>query len=116
MAAPTQGPQPSDLQTFLGANATVETNQASSLLAYVTQLVNAYCRGVGFTVGTGGVLIPNQDLWYVILGASARLWAHPRQLPVDETDGNESASWRAGFSGWSLAELSVLDRYRIRAL
>jgi hypothetical protein len=116
VTAPTQGPQPSDLQNFLGANATVETNQASSLLLYIAQLVSAYTRGVGFTVGTGGALIPNQDLFYVILGAAARIWAHPRQLPVDSTEGQESVSWHAGFNGWTVAETFVLDRYRVRAV
>jgi hypothetical protein len=116
VTAPTAPPQASDLQTFLGANATVDPTQGASLIAYVTQLVNAYTRGVGFTTGTGGVLIPNQDLFYVILGASARIWAHPRQLPVDSTEGQESVSWHAGFNGWTVAETFVLDRYRVRAL
>ena len=40
------------------------------MIAYVSQLVQAYTRGVGFT--NGGV--PNADLWQVILGASARVW------------------------------------------
>jgi hypothetical protein len=82
------------------------------VIAYVSQLVQAYTRGVGFT--NGGV--PNADLWQVILGASARVWAHPRQLPVDQTEGEESVSWRAGFNGWTAAELTLLARYRIKAL
>ncbi|HWF28709.1 MAG TPA: hypothetical protein VG327_10085 [Mycobacterium sp.] len=104
-------PQASDLQTFLGANASVDPTQGAAAIAYVTQLVNAYTRGVGFTNG-----VPNADLAAVILGASARVWAHPRQLPVDQTEGQESVSWRAGFNSWSLAERSVLDRWRVRAL
>jgi hypothetical protein len=111
VTAPTQGPQSSDLQTFLGANASVDPTQGAALIAYVTQLVNAYTRGVGFTAG-----VPNADLAAVILGASARIWAHPRQLPVDSTEGQESVSWHAGFTGWTVAETFVLDRYRIRAL
>jgi hypothetical protein len=81
------------------------------VIAYVSQLVSAYTRGVGFTNG-----VPNSDLWYVILGAAARVWAHPRQLPVESTEGQESVSWRAGFSGWSVSESLVLDRYRVRAV
>lgn len=77
----------------------------------MTQLVNAYTRGVGFTAG-----VPNADLSAVILGASARVWAHPRQLPVDQTEGGESVSWHAGFNGWSVAETLVLARYRRRAV
>jgi hypothetical protein len=75
VTAPTGLPAYTDLQNFLGANATVESTQGASLIAYVGQLVYAATRGVGFTLGTGsnaGALIPNQDLWNLILGASAR--------------------------------------------
>jgi hypothetical protein len=116
VTAPTGLPQYSDLANFLGANAVVDPTQGAACIAYVAQLVSAYVRGVGFTTGAGGALIPNADLWQVILGASARVWAHPRQLPVDQTEGQESVSWRAGFNGWSVAETLVLDRYRVRAL
>jgi hypothetical protein len=111
VTAPTQLPQASDLQNFLGANASVDSTQAAALISYIAQLVSGYTRGVGFTDG-----IPNQDLWFVILGAAARIWAHPRQLPVEQTEGQESVSWRAGFNGWSVAETLVMDRYRKRAL
>jgi hypothetical protein len=111
VTAPTQGPQSSDLQTFLGANAVVEPTQGASVIAYVSQLVSSYTRTVGFTNG-----VPNSDLWQVILGASARVWAHPRQLPVDSTEGQESVSWHAGFNGWTVAETFVLNRYRRLAL
>ncbi len=104
-------PQASDLQAFLGANASVDPDQGAAVIAYTTQLVNAYTRGVGFTAG-----VPNADLAAVILGAAARVWAHPRQLPVDETEGQESVSWHAGFNGWTTAELVTLARYRVRAL
>ena len=107
MAAPTA----SDLQSFLGANAAVDPAQGAAVIAYVTQLVNANTRGVGFTAG-----VPNADLSAVILGASARVWAHPRQLPVDQTEGGESVSWHAGFSGWTAAELMTLARYRVKSL
>jgi hypothetical protein len=52
----------------------------------------------------------------VILGASARVWAHPRQLPVDQTEGAETVSWHAGFHGWSVSETITLDRCRVKAL
>ena len=75
-------------------------------------MARAYTRGVGFD-STGA---PNADIAAVIVTASARLWAHPRQLPVDETEGAESASWHAGFNGWSVSETVVLDGYRVKAL
>lgn len=111
MTAPTGVPAYTDLQNFLGENATVNPTQGAALIAYVTQLVSAYTRGAGFTAG-----VPNADLWQVILGASARIWAHPRQLALDSTQGQESVSWRGSFNGWTVAETFVLDRSRIRAL
>jgi hypothetical protein len=80
------------------------------VLSTITQLANAYTRGVGFTNG-----VPNADIAAVILTAAARLLAHPRQLAVDETVGPDSASFRAGFSGWSVLETIVLNRYRVTA-
>jgi hypothetical protein len=74
-------------------------------------MAQAYTRGAGWSAG-----VPNADIAAVIVTASARLWSHPRQLPVDEIEGQESASWRAGFTGFSVVELLVLDRYRVRAL
>jgi hypothetical protein len=50
-------------------------------------------------------------------------WGHPGFWRVYlyiwvslQTQGQESVSWRAEFTGWSVAETLVLDRYRLRAL
>jgi hypothetical protein len=105
-------PQVSDLTELLyGASGqAVDSEQGAQVLATVTQLANAYTRGVGFTAGT-----PNADISAVILTAAARLYAHPRQLAVDETVGPDSASFRGGFNGWSVLETIVLNRYRVTA-
>jgi hypothetical protein len=105
-------PQPSDLTALLyGASGqTVDSTQGAEVLSTVTQLANAYTRGVGFTSG-----VPNADISAVILAAAARLYAHPRQLAVDETVGPDSASFRGGFTGWSVLETVVLNRYRVTA-
>jgi hypothetical protein len=105
-------PQVSDLTALLYGDAgqTVDSQQGTQVLATVTQLANAYTRGVGFAAGT-----PNADISAVILTAAARLLAHPRQLAVDETVGPDSASFHAGFTGWSLLESIVLNRYRVTA-
>ncbi len=108
MTAPTALPQASDLAAFLGPSAPeVDSTQAAALIAYVAQLVSAATRGVGFTAG-----VPNADLWQLILGATARVYAHPRQLPMSETAGEESADFRQGFGGFSVAEMYVIKRYR----
>ena len=76
-------------------------------LETIYQLVSAYTRGNGFTGG-----VPNPELRAVIRTATARLTANPEQ--VGSTVGGVTVG--AGFNGWSLAELAVLNRYRKRAL
>ena len=77
----------------------------------ITALVRGYTRGEGF-VGDGTVA---DDIRAVILSATARFHAHPGQIRHSVTKGPQAASFGDGFSGWSLAELYVLDRYRVRA-
>jgi hypothetical protein len=89
---------------------TVDATQGAEVISTVTQLASGYTRGVGFTSG-----VPNADIAAVILSAAARLYAHPRQLAVDETVGPDSASFRGGFNGWTLLETVVLNRYRVTA-
>jgi hypothetical protein len=105
-------PEVSDLTALLYGESgqTVDPEQGAEVLGTVTQLANAYTRGVGFTVG-----VPNADISAVILTAAARLLAHPRQLAIDETVGPDSASFRGGFNGWSVLETIVLNRYRVTA-
>lgn len=81
------------------------------MLSTVTQLANAYTRGVGFSGGT-----PNADISAVILTASARLLANPTQLLIDQTLGPSSVSYRSAFQGWTVLELTVLARYRVKAV
>lgn len=76
-------------------------------LTTIYQLVSAYTRGNGFVGG-----VPNPELRAVIRTATARLTANPEQ--VASTVGGVTTG--AGFNGWSLAELAVLNRYRKRAL
>ncbi|GAA4889527.1 hypothetical protein GCM10025789_02430 [Tessaracoccus lubricantis] len=76
-------------------------------LTTINAMVSAYTRGNGFTGG-----VPNRELRAVIRTATARLTANPEQ--VASTVGGVTVG--AGFNGWSLAELAVLNRYRKRAL
>lgn len=98
-----------DLSAVLGR--TVSAEQGGAVLSIVTAMVKAYTRGEGFD--SDGA--PNDELRAVVLTASARLLAHPRQLGMAEALGPESASFREGFSGFSVAELFTLNRYRKRA-
>lgn len=74
----------------------------------VTSMVRSYTRDQGFN-GTGQ---PNAELEAVITAATARMVANPEQLPYDV--GGESI--RGAFSGWTLAETFVLNRFRKRAI
>lgn len=104
MAAPTA----TDLSAFTGRE--LNGDQATAVIQVVTALAGAYTRGRGFTAGE-----PNKDVRAVILSASARLIADPSQLVSDEQMGPFKISYRAGFEGWSTAELAVLNRHRERA-
>ena len=78
----------------------------------VSTLARSYTRGRGF--GTIGE--PNDEIAAVIATAAARLAANGRQLPIDQSAGPFSHSLRGAFTGWTLAELSVLNRFRRRAM
>lgn len=101
----------SDLRKLLGKPAAHDDEQADEVLSIVTTMARNYTRGNGFDEAG----VPNEDIRAVILTASARLLSHPRQLGISETLGPQSAYFREGFQGWSLAELFVLNNYRVRA-
>lgn len=87
---------------------------AGEHVGIVTAMAYAYTRGRGFTVVTGQPMVnaePAEDVAAVIVTATARLLANPEQLARDVG----SVSLRGGFTGWSLAETFVLNRYRRRA-
>ncbi len=72
----------------------------------VKAMVQAYTRGKGFHSG-----MPEYPIEAVITTATARLLANPGQI---KTRVGEVAI-DGGFSGWTLAELFVLNNYRRRA-
>lgn len=72
----------------------------------ITQMAKAYTRDEGFTNA-----VPNDEIAAVITAAAARLVANPEQLPADFG----TVSVRGGFSGFTLTEQIVLNRYRKRA-
>lgn len=80
---------------------------AGEAVKVVTAMVRSYTRGRGFEY-QGYVM---EDLAAVIVTASARLMANPDQLR-SQVGG---VSIYNGFTGFSLAETFVLNRYRRRA-
>ena len=97
-----------DIAAFLQqADNTALVATADPLAETVTLLAQGYTRGVGFTAGQ-----PNAEIAAVITMATARLAAHPEQIPVSIG----TVTWRSGgFNGWTLTELYVLNRYRSRS-
>ncbi|NKY35431.1 hypothetical protein HGA13_20500 [Nocardia speluncae] len=92
---------------FLGQATNTElVAMASAHAVVITSMVRAYTRDGGFTAN-----IPNAEIEAVIVTATSRLVANPEQL--DQTVG--SVGVRGGFTGFNLAELAVLNRYRKRA-
>ena len=106
MAAPTAD----DLAALLGDEFDVPTDQAEAVLGIVTAMAKSYTRDQGFTDD-----VPNSDLRAIILVSAARLLVHPRQISMSETLGPQTASFGQGFTGWTIGELFVLNRYRDRA-
>jgi hypothetical protein len=106
-------PQVSDLTALLYGDSgrTVDPSAGAAALGAVSQMAQAYTRGAGWTAG-----VPNADISAVILTAAARLLANPTQLLTDQTYGPSSASYRSAFQGWTLPELTTLDRYRVKAV
>lgn len=99
-------PTAQEVADFLGRGddeATVAA--AGETLPIITAMASAYTRGKGFSDGQ-----PNAEIDAVITVATARLMANPDQL-----DYSVGGVRMAGFRGWSLAELFVLNRYRRRA-
>lgn len=81
---------------------------ADQHLAAVTAMAKAYTRDRGFTAdGT-----PKEDVAAVLMTATARLLDNPQQNQREAYGDYQVTS--TPFVGWSLVELAVLNRYRVR--
>lgn len=98
---------------FLGQTDSAFLALAQESVTVITAMVHAYTRGNGFSKPPSAdeTPQPNNELAAVITTASARLVANPEQIPTDVG----TVSTRGGFSGFSLAETFVLNRYRVTA-
>jgi hypothetical protein len=84
---------------------------ASLVVPMIITMAKAYTRGHGFDGNQ-----PNDEIAAVITTAAARFIANPKQLTNTQTSGPYSANVVGGFTGWTLAERFVLNRYRTRAM
>lgn len=106
-------PNAADVLAFLGRPGdTALSGVVENAIPIVTVMVKAYTRGNGFDI-YGDTDDP--DLEAVIVSAAARMASNPTGLAYDETAGPFSRSIRGAFNGWTLGELAVLNRYRVRA-
>lgn len=89
---------------------------ASDSIPLVTAMAKAYTRDRGFNADGD----PNEEIAAVIATASARMASNTAQTQTSRTESGESGSvtreQRSWFTGWTLAELFVLNRYRKRAM
>lgn len=104
---------PADVTALLDANGAVfNTEQATATaVELLTRLARSYTRGNGFDGDT-----PNAEIAAAITTASVRLAANPSQLSNTFTRDKLNIDFRGGFAGWSVAELAVLNRYRVRTM
>lgn len=101
----------SQLIAFTGAEGPNIQEQAALAWTTAEALVGAYCRG---REKRGDVYRPGVE--EVILMVGSRILANPEQIQVREQVGPYTMFKGAGFEGFTLVELSVLNRYRKRAL
>jgi hypothetical protein len=85
---------------------------ANAAVPLVTAFAKAYTRGRGFDRQFG----PEEEIAAVITTAAARFAGNTAQTVVSQSVDNRSTELRSFFTGWTLAELMVLNRYRVRAM
>lgn len=103
---------PADVTTLLDAGGALfnTTDATTKIVELVTTLARSYTRGNGFDGNE-----PNAEIAAAITTAAVRLAANAVQLPNTLTKSELTVEIRSGFDGWSVAELAVLNRYRVRA-
>ena len=99
------------LKAFMAGDGLTD-DVAEISLASATALVEGYARG-NHADGEGN---PRPGIETVILTVAARIAANPGQISRRDSAGPFSQNRGVGFQGFTLAELSVLNRYRKRAL
>lgn len=103
---------PDELIKFTGATGPNVEQQAQQALGMAEALVDAYTRGRH--EDKFGELKSGVDA--VITAVAARILENPAQIQVREQVGPYQYYKGAGFQGFTLVELAVLDRYRRRAI
>lgn len=101
----------SELQAFMPDDA-LDAELCALAVEAATAVVAAYCRDKHLD-GTGR---PRPGVKTVALTVSARIAANPSGISRQDTAGSFSSRRSGGFTGFTLAELTVLKRYRRKAI
>lgn len=102
-----------ELLAFTGITVDEESvARAAQSIEMAKALVGAYCRGR--ETNRAGKLRPGVQA--VIDSAAARILANPSQIAIREQIGPYSLYKQEGFKGFTLVELTVLNRYRKRGV
>lgn len=99
-------PDPAAVVTSLRAG------EVAAVLPIIKVMAKAYTRGRGFDENGEA----NEEIGAVIATASARLAANPTGLMSKRVDDVEYRYSLASSFSWTLAELAVLNRYRVTAM
>lgn len=91
------------------------TALANAAIPLVTAFARAYTRGRGFNTSPGPIGV-DEDIAAVITTAAARFAGNTAQTSASVSVDDRTTELRSYFTGWTLAELAVLNRYRIRAM
>lgn len=102
---------PEELIKFTGATGEDVELQAKTALDMAEALVASYCRDKHTR---GGHFRPGVDT--VITTVAARILSNPEFIQVREVIGPYQYFRGEGFTGFTLAELAVLNRYRKRGI
>lgn len=102
---------PEELVKFTGAEGPDVLDQATAALGMAEGMIAAYCRGRHMRYGH-----PRPGVESVTTAVAARILANPEQIAVREQVGPYEYYRGQGFSGFTLVELAVLNRYRKRGL
>ena len=89
----------------------LQAGSVETVIPVVTVMARAYTRGRGFDDG-----LPTDDIAAVITTAAARLAANGSGLQSRRVDDVEYRYSLASVFAWTLAELAVLNRYRVTAM
>ncbi|WP_193045278.1 hypothetical protein [Mycolicibacterium baixiangningiae] len=104
---------PADVVTLTTEGDGTALAVAEQIVPLVTAMAKAYTRGRGFHDNGE----PFDDVAAAIATACARFMGNPKQALEAQTMGPFTRDHRSrGFEGWTLAEQSVLNRYRKRAM